>query len=76
MIDACIGQELLNWEGSPLMLDVFSLFTPQSSILARPNRGVQEPSIHDGGCVRQASGGTVPARVVPRSSNNRPAVSA
>ena len=35
---ACIGQELLNWEGSPLMLDAFSLFTPRSSIWARPNQ--------------------------------------
>lgn len=34
---ACIGQELVNWNG-PILLDAFSMFTPGGSIWVRPNR--------------------------------------
>lgn len=34
---ACIGQELVNWNGRILM-DAFSMFTPRHSLWARPNR--------------------------------------
>jgi hypothetical protein len=34
---ACIGQELVNWN-SRVAIDAFSLFTPEGSVWARPNR--------------------------------------
>jgi SAM-dependent methyltransferase len=34
---ACIGQELVNWEGR-ILLDAFSMFTVSDSVWTRPNR--------------------------------------
>lgn len=39
---ACIGQELVNWQGSRL-IDAFSLFTREGSALARPNLRRRNP---------------------------------
>jgi hypothetical protein len=73
---ACIAQELINWQGSPLMLDVFSLFTPRSSIWARPNRVFRNRRF-----MKEAAYGKQVAEQYsrvsfPGSSNNRSAVSA
>jgi SAM-dependent methyltransferase len=40
---ACVGQEKINWEHGPYLIDALSLFTPRGSRWERANRVVSNP---------------------------------
>jgi Methyltransferase domain len=59
---ACIGQELVNWNG-PILVDAFSMFTRPGSMWERPNRVLRNT-----GFMKAAAYGKQLARLYGRSS--------